>query len=191
MVPFYSNIGSWLNVYSGSIATIIRIPYIHQLSHTTDFLFVNTGLSIWSTVEPGMGIVAFSLACLRPLFRSIYQHSTHLGSFPTAHGPGSTSRPRYASGESHHRLRDPPLPNNFAESIQITTVIDAYSSQGISSDVEAGIGGHSQLGSEITNTSIEEDGWNKGLSGDNTFEMGRIAPCSEGVSVVCQAGTTN
>ena len=61
----------------------------------------------------------------------------------------------------------------------------------MSSDVELGIGGHSQEGSEITIMPIGEDGWKERLSGDNTFEMGRIAYRSEGVSVVCQADTTN
>jgi len=131
-----------------------------------------------------MGIVAFSLACLRPLFRNMYQHSTHLGSFPTANGgPGSAPQPRHASGESQNGLRGPPLPINFAKSIHVTTAIDAYSSEGMSSDVEAGIGGHSRVESEITNTPIEDDGWNKGLSGDKIFEMGRITPGFEGVSV--------
>jgi hypothetical protein len=190
-VPFYSNTGSWLTLYSGSIATVIRIPFIHQLAHTTDFLFDNTDVAIWSTVEPGMGIVAFSLACLRPLFRSIYQRSTHLGSCPTTPFPENTARPRYVSSKSHSRLEDVPLPKMYANSIHVTTVIDTHSSRKISGDEELDIGGHSQEGSEITIMPSEEDGWNEGLSGDNTFEMGRIAYRSEGVSVVCQADTTN
>jgi hypothetical protein len=189
--PFYSNIGSWLTLYSGSIATVIRIPFIHQLAQTTDFLFDNTNVSIWSTVEPGMGIVAFSLACLRPLFRSIYQRSTHLGSIHTTTFPESTSRPRYVSNRSHNHLEDEPVPKMYANSIHVTTVIDTYSSRRISGDTELGIGGQSQGGSEITILPSREDGSNESLSGENTFEMGRIASRSEGVSVVCQAGTTN
>jgi hypothetical protein len=55
-----------------SAATIIRIPYIYQLNQTSDFLFANVNLSIWSTIEPGMGITASSLACLKPLFAKYF-----------------------------------------------------------------------------------------------------------------------
>lgn len=53
----------------GSTATIVRIPYLHQLS-SKDFLYATTDVAIWSTVEPGIGITAAALACLRPLFRT-------------------------------------------------------------------------------------------------------------------------
>jgi hypothetical protein len=79
----------------------------------------------------------------------------------------------------------------YANSIHVTTVIDTYSSRKMSSDVELGIGGHSQEGSEITIMPIGEDGWKERLSGDNTFEMGPIASRSERVSAVCEVGTTN
>jgi len=54
------------------IAAIIRIPYIKVLSLTDDFLFATTDVAIWSTVEPGLGLVAGGAATLRPLFRSFY-----------------------------------------------------------------------------------------------------------------------
>jgi hypothetical protein len=79
----------------------------------------------------------------------------------------------------------------YSNSIHVTTVIDTYSSRKMSSDVELGIGGHSQEGSEITIMPIGEDGWNEGSSSDSTFKMGPIASRSEGVSAVCEAGTTN
>ncbi|KAI1460731.1 hypothetical protein F4805DRAFT_373839 [Annulohypoxylon moriforme] len=56
-----------------SIATIIRIPYIWQLSTANDdVLHVFTVVSIWSTVENGLGLIASSLATLRPLYRKIF-----------------------------------------------------------------------------------------------------------------------
>jgi hypothetical protein len=137
-----------------------------------------------------MGIVAFSLACLRPLFRSIYQHSAHLGSHPTTNGPGSTQRARFIYNKSPHRLDDPPLPNSLTKSIHVTTVIDTYSSRNISSDLELGIGGHSEEGSEMTAAQIRGDGWNKGMPGENTFEMGSISPRPERVNAVCRGGPT-
>ncbi|KAI1212983.1 uncharacterized protein F4807DRAFT_457068 [Annulohypoxylon truncatum] len=56
-----------------SIATIIRIPYIWQLSSANDdVLHVFTVVSIWSTVENGLGLIASSLATLRPLYRKLF-----------------------------------------------------------------------------------------------------------------------
>ncbi|KAL3423721.1 integral membrane protein [Phlyctema vagabunda] len=54
------------------VATLIRIPYIRVLTITDEFLYATTDVAIWSTIEPGLGIVAFSIAPLRPLFRTFY-----------------------------------------------------------------------------------------------------------------------
>ncbi|KAF5868029.1 putative integral membrane protein [Botrytis fragariae] len=54
------------------IATIIRIPFIKDLPITNDFLYVTTDIAIWSTIEPGLGIIAFSGATLRPLLRLFF-----------------------------------------------------------------------------------------------------------------------
>ncbi|KAF2025881.1 hypothetical protein EK21DRAFT_103588 [Setomelanomma holmii] len=53
----------------GSTGTVVRMFYIHTLMDGPDFLWRTTDIAIWSTVEPGIGIVAGSIACLRPLFR--------------------------------------------------------------------------------------------------------------------------
>lgn len=53
----------------GSTGTIVRMFYIHTLKDGPDFLYATTNVAIWSTVEPGIGITAGSIACLRPLFR--------------------------------------------------------------------------------------------------------------------------
>ncbi|TVY29039.1 hypothetical protein LHYA1_G002267 [Lachnellula hyalina] len=62
----------------GSTATIVRIPYISQLTQD-DFLYSTTDLSIWSTVEPGIGITASAMATLRPLFQSFLARSRLFG----------------------------------------------------------------------------------------------------------------
>jgi hypothetical protein len=76
-----------LTSHRGSIATLIRIKYIKQLAATSDFLCtcpshhfvtfltmpdVTTSIALWSTVEPGIGIIAGSIATYRPLFRSFF-----------------------------------------------------------------------------------------------------------------------
>ncbi|KAJ4989717.1 integral membrane protein [Stagonosporopsis vannaccii] len=55
----------------GSTATIVRMFYIHTLTNGTDFLYATTDVAIWSTVEPGIGITASSIATLRPLIRHL------------------------------------------------------------------------------------------------------------------------
>ncbi|KAF2398528.1 hypothetical protein EJ06DRAFT_113644 [Trichodelitschia bisporula] len=50
-----------------SAATIIRIPYIHTLSASHDFLWDTVDVIIWSSAEPGLGIAAVSSAALKPL----------------------------------------------------------------------------------------------------------------------------
>jgi len=49
---------------------------VYQLSHSEDFLWDAQPFAIWSSVEPGLGITAVSLATLRPLFRSLRGNST-------------------------------------------------------------------------------------------------------------------
>lgn len=55
----------------GSTATIIRIPSIHGLDETSDFLWSTVDVTIWSTVEPGIGIIAGCIVTLRPLLQVI------------------------------------------------------------------------------------------------------------------------
>lgn len=51
---------------------MIRIPYVKDLSNQEDFLYATTDVAIRSTSETGIGIAAFSIATLRPLFRTFY-----------------------------------------------------------------------------------------------------------------------
>ncbi|KAF3024754.1 hypothetical protein E8E14_005428 [Neopestalotiopsis sp. 37M] len=53
-----------------STATIVRCFYIQDMLNGQDFLWATTNFAIWSTVEPGVGIIATSIATLRPILRS-------------------------------------------------------------------------------------------------------------------------
>lgn len=44
---------------------------VHHLTDGNDFLWSTTDVAIWSTVEPGIGIAAASIATLRPLWQLI------------------------------------------------------------------------------------------------------------------------
>ncbi|KAI1807921.1 hypothetical protein F4811DRAFT_549353 [Daldinia bambusicola] len=72
-----------------SAATIVRIPYIWQLTQPGDFIHDFTDLSIWSTTENGLGIIASSVATLRPLVRVVLG-STRVGT--VSRGPRSWRR---------------------------------------------------------------------------------------------------
>ncbi|WKT53950.1 hypothetical protein QSH57_004534 [Fusarium oxysporum f. sp. vasinfectum] len=54
-----------------SIATIIRATYIPKVLESEDFLYKTTMFSVWSVVEPGVGIVAACMATLRPLYQLV------------------------------------------------------------------------------------------------------------------------
>ncbi|KAF6807254.1 integral membrane protein [Colletotrichum sojae] len=55
----------------GSTATIVRAFYIPTLLEGNDFLNKTTNFAVWSTVEPGIGIIAACIATLRPLYHLV------------------------------------------------------------------------------------------------------------------------
>ncbi|KAF7577802.1 hypothetical protein PtrSN002B_008108 [Pyrenophora tritici-repentis] len=85
----------------GSTGTVIRMGYIHSLVDGPDFLYATTDVAIWSTVEPGIGIAAGSIATLRPLVRHI---RTCLGlSNPTPEVINRTYYPSVSNGRRRRR----------------------------------------------------------------------------------------
>jgi hypothetical protein len=86
-------------------------------------------------------------------------------------------------------MDDLAVPSEFPKTIHVTTVIDTYSSRNLSGDVESGGAGPSEGESEITEEEGGERRWDKGLSGNDAFEMGRVTPFKQGVSVLYQADT--
>ncbi|KAF8860571.1 hypothetical protein BDZ45DRAFT_724503 [Acephala macrosclerotiorum] len=54
-----------------SIATLIRLKYIVDLTVVSDLLFTGTTAMVWTLVEPGVAITAASLVTIRPLLRSL------------------------------------------------------------------------------------------------------------------------
>jgi hypothetical protein len=77
---------------SAGIAAIIRVPFIHVLAISNDFFFATvyvtipnlayhqltlgeSDVAIWSTVEPGLGIIATAACVLRPLMMRCYDLS--------------------------------------------------------------------------------------------------------------------
>lgn len=84
----------------GSTGTIVRMKYVKNLTNGPEFLYVIIDVSIWSTVEPGIGITAASIATLRPLLQTVLWR---LGFAP----PPShvTARPISSGAEEEGRSR--------------------------------------------------------------------------------------
>ncbi|KAL6158773.1 hypothetical protein ACJBU6_02873 [Exserohilum turcicum] len=55
----------------GCASTIMRMCYMHTIVNGNDFLYATTDIGIWSTVEPGIGIIAGSIATSQPLIRRL------------------------------------------------------------------------------------------------------------------------
>ncbi|CZR65679.1 uncharacterized protein PAC_15579 [Phialocephala subalpina] len=59
-----------LGILAG-LSVIIRIYYVHQVEDATDFLFATSKVSIWSMIEPAVGICCMATSTYRPLFKSL------------------------------------------------------------------------------------------------------------------------
>lgn len=57
-----------------SVSSIARIGYVEGLQPDAAFFVNASEISIWSLVEPGLGIVAASLATLKPLCRNCLEY---------------------------------------------------------------------------------------------------------------------
>ncbi|KAF2492734.1 hypothetical protein BU16DRAFT_421628, partial [Lophium mytilinum] len=50
------------------IAAAVRTPYVHHIETSGDITYAVADVSIWGTIEPGLGLFAASVGTLRPLF---------------------------------------------------------------------------------------------------------------------------
>lgn len=78
--------------HSASVATIVRIPYVHTLGDQSDFLYATADIAIWSCSETGLGITAACCAVLRPLFRELLASNRFLSSRALSRGATQHSR---------------------------------------------------------------------------------------------------
>jgi hypothetical protein len=173
-----------LTSYSGSTATIIRMPYIWSLATTNDFLWDNTDVSIWSTIEPGMGITASSMACLRPLFQAFLSRSRLLGSSTHGRAGWGAARAGYVRNNTHDRNGSGiPLGNSAKATARgpRSKPVPALSVRAVG-DLEQGrddpelVQGYSATSTTLT----EHDSWNKrSHSDDSGDEVGRIRVTDE------------
>ncbi|QSZ31258.1 hypothetical protein DSL72_000821 [Monilinia vaccinii-corymbosi] len=102
---------SWVSISlheyndSASTATIIRMPYLRDLSNVDDFLFATVDVAIWSTTETCIGIIASSAATLRPLFRNFFTRTKLFGNSTTGQSRLSTNWSRHPDSEGGGYIR--------------------------------------------------------------------------------------
>ena len=90
------------------------------MTKTEDFLWDNTDVSIWSTVEPGIGLVASSMATMRPLFVAFFSRSKLFGS-----STGANTYPRNTGqlGFFHKREHISVDEIELGKTIRVTTTV--------------------------------------------------------------------
>ncbi|KAG9243873.1 hypothetical protein BJ878DRAFT_461411 [Calycina marina] len=84
--------------FFASTANIVRIVYIYELEHTTDYSWFGINLAKWSIVEPAIRITAAAIATLRPLFANFLSFETHRSPLESKMPFAGSTR---FSGDSH------------------------------------------------------------------------------------------
>ncbi|KAI1072647.1 hypothetical protein LB507_002828 [Fusarium sp. FIESC RH6] len=91
-----------------SVATLVRLRFLADLTDTEDILFAGTDAMVWTLIEPGVAIIASSLATIRPLLRAMKirgfestdhtygtGHSAAVKSHTNHHSPGVMVMPGF------------------------------------------------------------------------------------------------
>lgn len=107
-----------LTTYSASVFTIIRIPYLHRLEESSDFLYAAIYVSIWSVAETGLAISACASTTLRPLFRTF---STKL--FATSKESSEGPRNTWPSARAGYTRNGRSTYHSFKENAKVQTEI--------------------------------------------------------------------
>jgi len=108
----------------GSVASLVRLAYIEGLNPGTSKFFVQAvNIAITSNIEPGLGIIAGSLATVRPLLRHIMQK--------TQGGWSSTSC--FTEGNSSEGVD---APRSESKAAQVDKTRGEFASYGFSEDFD-------------------------------------------------------
>ena len=124
--------------YSGSISSLVRLKYIHDIGHPSiQFFNSATQLILWSILEVALGLIAACLATLRPLFRPCLRRRDKRSNDPNAPkrswlGPNKSVSliPR----KKKHTIGGDTLATGATESTMWTTATD--SDFGVNGDAE-------------------------------------------------------
>ena len=135
------------------------------MTKTEDFLWDNTDVSIWSTVEPGIGIVASSMATMRPLFVAFFSRSKLFGS-----STGANTYPRNTGqlGFFHKREHISVDEIELGKTIRVTTTVTNTKSSlprtnrdagTNSSESERALKGEDKWGADLEAHTVENVGY--------------------------------
>ncbi|KAF2168181.1 hypothetical protein M409DRAFT_53484 [Zasmidium cellare ATCC 36951] len=81
---------------TGSVISLVRIQYMKGLLPGPNFFNTSIDLCIWSIIECGLGISAAAAATLRPLFRSLREHTNGYMSYGRSRSAmGSVNQTRF------------------------------------------------------------------------------------------------
>jgi hypothetical protein len=139
------------------------------LTETEDFLWANTDVSIWSTVESGIGIVASSIATMRPLFVAFFSRSKLFGS--TTRGntyPRKTSQLRFFHRRENISVDEIELHTDLGKTIRVTTTVTNTQSSlprrnreacTNSSESERALKGEYKWGADLDTHTVENVGY--------------------------------
>ena len=84
---------------SASSATLVRLRYLLNYNTPDNYLYGIAGIALWSMIESGLGLIAGSLATLRPLLVRIFPFlNSHGSSGKTASGPAGMGGYRGGGG---------------------------------------------------------------------------------------------
>lgn len=61
---------------SAAVCAVVKMLYLSSYGKHGDFLFDSSEITIWTTVEVSIAIVAACAPCLKPLFREILQSAS-------------------------------------------------------------------------------------------------------------------
>ncbi|KAI1075871.1 hypothetical protein F5B20DRAFT_368620 [Whalleya microplaca] len=83
-----------------SIATLVRLKFLSDLSDMTDILFAGTDAMVWTLIEPGVAIIASSLVTIRPLLRILKVRGFNSTGISRQTAPFSNGQPRSRTNRS-------------------------------------------------------------------------------------------
>jgi hypothetical protein len=113
-------------------AALVKLTYVSSYGRSGDWLWDSRNLTIWTVIECNIAIVAGSLPCLKPLFRSVLSSTYGRGSRKTEpskyisrpYGPGTAQRSKNYS-ELHSNRTGEDKYNGYGsskEAYMLTTI---------------------------------------------------------------------
>jgi hypothetical protein len=117
-----------MNATSAGFTVIVRIEYVRLVNLTVEFLFAVSNVSIWSMIEPAIGICCMAASTFRPLFSSLRDKPTtnyYPSNTPSGHKSGTHGSRVHGEGNNFKMSRSM---NNkgYLKSVDVTGDSDSF-----------------------------------------------------------------